>query len=64
MNNLNNGILNLQLTNKGGEMSFLMYKDMDILYKGDDAIYENMENLRFKIGPKSFYQTNTSEAPP
>lgn len=35
MNNLNNGILNLQLTNKGGEMSLLMYKDMDILYKGD-----------------------------
>ena len=35
MNNLNNGILNLQLTNKGGEMSSLIYKDMDILYKGD-----------------------------
>lgn len=33
-----------------------------ILYKGDDAIYETMENLRFKIGPKSFYQTNTAQA--
>lgn len=33
-----------------------------ILYKGDDAIYENMEDLRFKIGPKSFYQTNTAQA--
>ncbi len=33
-----------------------------ILYKGDDAIYENMEGLRFKIGPKSFYQTNTLQA--
>ena len=33
-----------------------------ILYKGDEAIYEEMENLRFKIGPKSFYQTNTEQA--
>ena len=33
-----------------------------ILYKGDDAIYETMENLRFKIGPKSFYQTNSGQA--
>lgn len=33
-----------------------------ILYKGDKAIYEHMEGLRFKIGPKSFYQTNTRQA--
>lgn len=33
-----------------------------ILYKGDEAIYESMENLKFKIGPKSFYQTNTLQA--
>lgn len=33
-----------------------------ILYKGDDAIYEQMENLRFRIGPKSFYQTNARQA--
>lgn len=33
-----------------------------ILYKGDEAIYEEMEGLRFKIGPKSFYQTNTLQA--
>jgi len=33
-----------------------------ILYKGEEAIYETMENLRFKIGPKSFYQTNTEQA--
>ena len=32
------------------------------LYAGEDAIYEGMENLRFKIGPKSFYQTNTDQA--
>jgi len=37
--------------------------DLDcILYHGDEAIYETMENLRFKIGPKSFYQTNTEQA--
>ena len=33
-----------------------------ILYKGDEAIYETMEGLRFKIGPKSFYQTNAGQA--
>ena len=33
-----------------------------ILYKGEDAIYEEMEGLRFKIGPKSFYQTNSRQA--
>ncbi len=33
-----------------------------ILFKGDEAIYEEMEGLRFKIGPKSFYQTNTLQA--
>lgn len=33
-----------------------------ILYRGDEAIYEQMDGLRFKIGPKSFYQTNTLQA--
>ena len=33
-----------------------------ILYKGQEAIYEYMENLKFKIGPKSFYQTNADQA--
>ncbi len=33
-----------------------------VLYKGEDAIYEEMEDLRFKIGPKSFYQTNSLQA--
>jgi len=32
------------------------------LYSGNDSIYEKMENLRFKIGPKSFYQTNSDQA--
>ena len=32
------------------------------LYKGDAAIYEEMEGLHFKIGPKSFYQTNSRQA--
>lgn len=37
--------------------------DQDILvYKGNDHIYETMEDLRFKVGPKSFYQTNTEQA--
>lgn len=33
-----------------------------ILYHGDEAVYEHMEDLSFKIGPKSFYQTNTPQA--
>ena len=37
--------------------------DLDILvWKGEDAIYEEMEGLRFKVGPKSFYQTNSAQA--
>ena len=37
--------------------------DLDIvLYKGRDHIFERMEDLRFKIGPKSFYQTNSAQA--
>ena len=37
--------------------------DLDIqLYKGQDYITELMEDLRFKVGPKSFYQTNTEQA--
>ncbi len=33
-----------------------------ILYKGSEVIYEEMEGLRFRIGPKSFYQTNSLQA--
>ena len=29
---------------------------------GKDHIYEEMEGLRFKVGPKSFYQTNSEQA--
>ena len=37
--------------------------DQDILvFKGHDHIFELMENLKFKVGPKSFYQTNTEQA--
>ena len=31
-------------------------------FKGDDHIIEQMEGLKFKVGPKSFYQTNTRQA--
>ena len=37
--------------------------DQEILvFKGKDHIFELMEDLRFKVGPKSFYQTNTDQA--
>jgi 23S rRNA (uracil1939-C5)-methyltransferase len=32
------------------------------VFKGKDHIYELMEDLKFKVGPKSFYQTNTEQA--
>lgn len=32
------------------------------LFKGKDFIMEEMEGLHFKIGPKSFYQTNSEQA--
>ena len=48
-------VINTKLNDSIGDQS-------PILYKGDDAIYEEMEGLRFKIGPKSFYQTNSLQA--
>lgn len=37
--------------------------DQDIhLFAGRDHIFEEMEGLRFKIGPKTFYQTNSAQA--
>jgi 23S rRNA (uracil1939-C5)-methyltransferase len=37
--------------------------DLEIeVYSGKDYIYEEMEGLKFKVGPKSFYQTNTDQA--
>ena len=55
------------------EISSLMYivnskandsiTDQDvILFKGNDHIFEQMEDLKFRIGPKSFYQTNSEQA--
>ncbi len=33
-----------------------------VLYKGEDHLIEEMEGLKFRIGPKSFYQTNTKQS--
>jgi len=33
-----------------------------VLFKGKDHIFEQMEDLKFKIGAKSFYQTNSGQA--
>ena len=44
---------------KGNETIF----DLDIItFLGNDFIYEEMDGLKFKIGPKSFYQTNSAQA--
>jgi 23S rRNA (uracil1939-C5)-methyltransferase len=37
--------------------------DLDIeVFSGKDHIIETMNDLKFKVGPKSFYQTNTEQA--
>ncbi len=62
-----------QLADNFPEITSLLYVDNHkcndtfsdqevIVYKGNDHIYEEMEGLRFKVGPKSFYQTNTEQA--
>ena len=61
------------IADKFQEISSLMYLDNQkcndtigdqeiLVFKGNDHIYETMEDLKFKVGPKSFYQTNTEQA--
>ena len=39
------------------------FGDQEVMvFKGEDHIFEKMEDLRFKVGAKSFYQTNTEQA--
>lgn len=39
------------------------FGDLDVhVFRGEEFIFETMENLRFKIGPKSFFQTNSRQA--
>ena len=67
-----NGLLQ-HVADKFPQISSLMYLDnqkcndtigdQDIMvFKGTDHIFELMEDLKFKVGPKSFYQTNTEQA--
>lgn len=62
-----------QVADKFPQITSLMYvdnqkgndtiNDLDlILFKGNDHIFELMEDLKFKVDPKSFYQTNTEQA--
>ena len=51
--------LNYVLNSKGNET----FNDLEVVcYRGKPYIEEAMENLRFRIGPKSFYQTNSEGA--
>jgi 23S rRNA (uracil1939-C5)-methyltransferase len=51
--------LNYVLNNKGNET----FHDLEVVcYKGEPYIHEEMEGLRFRVGPKSFYQTNSEGA--
>ena len=61
------------LKNRFPEITSLMYvinpkandtiSDLNVrLFAGKDHIIETMEELKFKVGPKSFYQTNSLQA--
>lgn len=50
----------LYVNNQKGNDTF---NDLNIeVFKGNDYIYETMDGLKFKVGAKSFYQTNTEQA--
>lgn len=44
------------------KMNDTLYDQDIILYKGDAYILEQLGTLQFKIGPKSFFQTNSEQA--
>lgn len=67
-----NGVMQM-LADKFPQIAALMYVynpkcndtfgDLDVhVFKGNDHIFLLMEDLKFKVGPKSFYQTNTEQA--
>lgn len=48
-------VVNLKVNDSLSDQEF-------VLFKGRDYIEEEMEGLRFRVGPKSFYQTNSLQA--
>lgn len=48
-------VINLKVNDSLADQEF-------ILYSGRDYIEEEMEGLKFRVGPKSFYQTNSEQA--
>nr|WP_262896460.1 23S rRNA (uracil(1939)-C(5))-methyltransferase RlmD [Adhaeribacter terrigena] len=51
--------LHYVINTKGNET----FHDLDVVcYHGAPYIHESMEGLRFRVGPKSFYQTNSTQA--
>ncbi len=71
-NELQNALLQ-HIADKFPEITSLLYvvnskandtiTDQEIkLFAGEEFIYEKMEDLTFKIGPKSFFQTNSIQA--
>lgn len=51
--------LNYVVNPKGNET----FHDLEVVcYHGEAFIQEQMEDLRFRVGPKSFYQTNSGQA--
>lgn len=44
------------------KMNDSLYDQSPQVYHGDGFVTETLEDFRFKIGPKSFFQTNTEQA--
>lgn len=53
-----NSLIHINNTKKNDSISDLNYQ----VYKGQEYIFEKLGNLLFRIGPKSFFQTNTKQA--
>lgn len=67
-----NGVMDF-LASEFPQISSLMYiintkqndsiaDQVPVLYRGEDHLLEEMEGLKFRIGPKSFYQTNARQS--
>ena len=48
-------VINTKLNDSTGDLDA-------VCWRGKDHIVERMEGLQFKVGPKSFYQTNSAQA--
>jgi 23S rRNA (uracil-5-)-methyltransferase RumA len=54
--------INTKLNDSLGDQQMLLFKGQEYIYEYMEAFDKDSESLKFKIGPKSFFQTNTLQA--